>query len=199
VTIHFCLLVYQIGVLEKLWDSFVICWGYWELQIINYCLQFINVFRCMIYITGWHQTAIVVRFVGFTPQSSAQWRRWRVRLMMELTGAHMMVSQLLKNFPYLLKFQFNFLVHKIHHHTEPYVPAPHPSNLVYLTSVLISRVINTLIFQETSSFRFSKQFFLWISYLFYKDASNAQQICLFMIATLQNCNIICHMVSCVIL
>jgi len=97
VTIHFCLLVYQQGVLETLWDSFVLWWGYWELQIINYVLKFINVLHCVMYITSCPTDTESGKFVGFTPQSFAQWRRWPVKLSMELTGAGLMASQLLKN------------------------------------------------------------------------------------------------------
>jgi len=87
VTIHFCLHVYQQGVLEMLWDSFVLWWGYWELQIINYCLQFVNVLHCVIYITSCLTDTDCGESVGYTPQSFAQWRRWRVKLTIELTGA----------------------------------------------------------------------------------------------------------------
>lgn len=183
-TIHFCLLVYLQGVLEMLWDSFVLWWGYWELQIINYCLQFINVLHCVIYITSINTDTECGKFVGFTPQSFAQWRLWRVKLTIELTGVRLMVSQLLKNSPYLLNSKFHFLVHNSHHllYPEPRVPAPHPSNPIYLSSSLIAQFINTLIFQETPSFRFSKQNFMCISCLFHKDVLNAQHIGLFTIA-----------------
>jgi hypothetical protein len=183
VTIHLCLIVYQQGVLEMLWDSFVLCWGYWELQIINYCLQFINVLHCVIYITSCHIDTECGKFVGFTPQSFAQWRRWRVKLTIELNGARLMVSQLLKKIPILIEFEVSFPC------SQNPPPAVHTTIFTrstsfqsYLSSILISRFIKNLIFKRDIFLSVLQKNFMCICYLFHEGVLNTQPINLFMIA-----------------
>ena len=96
-------------------NALMLWWGYWELQIINYCLQLINVLHCVIYVTSCHTDTECGKFVGFTPQSFAQWRRWRVKLTIELlvTGARLMAPRLLKKFPIFIEFKVHFPVHNI--------------------------------------------------------------------------------------
>jgi hypothetical protein len=119
-----------------LWDSFVLWWGYWELQIINYCLQFINVLHCVICVTSCHTGTECGKFVGFTPQSFAQWRRWRVKLTNELlvTGARLMVSQLLKKFLIFIECEIWF----------PCSEHPVPTGILRLPSLRYFRILSQL-------------------------------------------------------